>query len=165
MLLVEMENGFGVALGRERVSAGQEPAAELPVVVDLPVEDDDLRAILVEDRLAPARQIDDAEPPHPEADGARYIDALVVRPPMPDRVAHPPNRGSGGGPRGVSVYDSDDTAHANVFSKREAAPRGSGREGGRVPLFSLHPLRVWRVGNTRPAVRDASRRLLSDRSP
>src|SRR6266571_132945 len=140
MLLVEMENGLGVTLGRERVSAGQEPAAELAIIVDLTVEDDDLRAILVEDRLSPARQIDDAEPPHPEADGALHIDALVVRPPMPDRVAHPPNRGRGGGPGRVSVYDSDDTTHANVFSKRKAALRESGREGGRVPLFSLHPL-------------------------
>src|SRR5688572_17889857 len=47
LVLVEMENGLGVALGRERVSAGQELGAELAIVVDLAVEDDDLRAILV----------------------------------------------------------------------------------------------------------------------
>src|SRR3989454_7695838 len=39
-------------------------------VVDLAVEDDDLRPVFVEDRLSPARQVDDAEPTHPEADGA-----------------------------------------------------------------------------------------------
>src|SRR2546422_8655289 len=95
-----MENGLGVALGRERVSAGQEPPAELAIVVDLTVKDDDLRTILVEDRLSPPREINDAEPSHPEADGALHVDALVVRPAMPNRVAQPPHRRGGGGPRG-----------------------------------------------------------------
>src|SRR6266496_3363926 len=143
MLLVQMENGLGIALGRERVPPSQEPAAKLAIVVDLAVEDDDLRAILVEDRLSPTRQIDDAEPSHPEANGALHVDALVVRPPMPDCLAHPPNRGSGGGPGRLRVYDSDDTTHAKLFSKREAAPAWRRDEHG-SPV-------VWRGSNRRGA--------------
>src|SRR2546426_2513590 len=140
MVLVEMENGLGVALGHERVSAGQEPAAELAIVVDLTVKDDDLRAILVEDRLPPPREINDAEPSHPKADGALQVDALVVRPAMPNRGAHPPHRGGGGGPGGVCVYDSDDTTHAKLLSKRKAAPRNAAARGERLLLCSLATL-------------------------
>src|SRR6266566_4116051 len=70
----------------------------IAVVVDLAVEDDDLRLVFVEDRLSSARQIDDAEPSHPEADVAVHVGALVVRPPMTNRLAHPPNHGRRNGP-------------------------------------------------------------------
>src|SRR5213592_3658895 len=120
-----MQDDLGVALSGEHVSLRDQPTPQLAVVVDLAVEDDDLRPVFVEDRLSPARQIDDAEPSHPEADGALHIDALVVRPAMANRGAHPPHRGGGGGPGGVCVYDSDDTTHAKLLSKRKAAPRNA----------------------------------------
>src|SRR2546422_3880960 len=96
--LVEMQDRLGVALSGERMSPRDQHAPELAVVVDLAVEDDDLRPVFVEDRLSPARQVDDAEPSHPEADGPLHVQALVVRPAMTDRVAHPPNHGRRDGP-------------------------------------------------------------------
>ena len=98
VLFVEMQDDLGVALSGEHVSLRDQPTPELAVVVDLAVEDDDLRVVFVEDRLSSARQIDDAEPSHPEADVAVHVGALVVRPPMTNRLAHPPNHGRRNGP-------------------------------------------------------------------
>ena len=112
LVLVEMEDGLGVALSGELVSPCNQPTPELAIVVDLAVEDDDLRPIFVENRLSPASQIDDAEPAHPEAHGALQVDALVVWPPMRDRPAHPPNRGGRDRPGRIFVNDADDAAHS-----------------------------------------------------
>jgi len=86
-----MQNRLGIALRRECVSAPQQLAPQLAVIVDLAVEDDDLGPIFVENRLAPAGQVDDAEPPHAQSHGAVHIDALVVRPSVPDGFAHLPH--------------------------------------------------------------------------
>ena len=87
--------------------------------------------------------VDDAQPAHPEAGGAVHVDALVVRPPMTDRPAHPPNQGRRDGPGRVCVYEADDTTHAKLFSKREAAPAWRSAE-------RLSPV-VWRGSNRRGA--------------
>ena len=65
------------------------------VIVDLAVEHDQDVAVLVRDRLVPAGQVDDAEPPHAEADPALDERAPVVRAAMADRVAHPADLGLG----------------------------------------------------------------------
>ena len=48
-----------------------------------------IEPIFVVDRLLPRGQVDDAQPPHPEADARLDVDPLVVGPAMPDDVAHP----------------------------------------------------------------------------
>src|SRR5881275_3181542 len=120
---VQMQDGFRVALGGERVAARDQTAPQLRVVVDLPVEHDHRRPILVEDRLVTAREVDDAEATHAQADGTVYVDALVVGAPMPDGVAHLPNHGRGDGMSRVAMDDADDAAHE---------PRGIEQEGGRA---------------------------------
>ena len=66
-----------------------EIAAQLGEVVDLAVEDDPDRAVLVVNRLMAGRQIDDAQPPHPERHAFFHPHALVVGAAMADDVAHP----------------------------------------------------------------------------
>jgi hypothetical protein len=63
--------------------------SKLTVVVDLAVEHDPDRTIFVVDRLLSRREVDDAQAPHAETDARLHMDPLVVRPAMPDDVAHP----------------------------------------------------------------------------
>jgi hypothetical protein len=58
VLLVEMDQNLGVALGPESVSPGLEPAAQLLVVVNLTIENDLDRAVFVGDRLVAAFHVD-----------------------------------------------------------------------------------------------------------
>ena len=66
-----------------------ELGAQLEVVVDLTVEHDPDGAILVVNGLMAACQIDDAQAPHAQADARLDMNPFVVRPTMPDHVAHP----------------------------------------------------------------------------
>ena len=59
-LLVEMHEHLGVGLGAKGVAAGDEFGAQFAVVVDLAVEDDADRFVLIPDRLRAALQVDDA---------------------------------------------------------------------------------------------------------
>src|SRR6478672_13745859 len=70
------------------MAAGQEPRAELLVVVDLAVEHDVDGPILVRHRLMPAGHVDDAEAAHADGDARRDVIPVVVGPAMPNGVAH-----------------------------------------------------------------------------
>ena len=70
VLLVEVDDNLGVRSGREPMAPLDQVALQLPVIVDLPVEDDGQRAILIEDGLSAALQVDDAQAAHPQADTA-----------------------------------------------------------------------------------------------
>ena len=67
-----MDDHLGVAVRAEAVPARLELGADVGEVVDLAVEDDPDRAVLVGERLIAGREIDDAQAAMPEADpGAR----------------------------------------------------------------------------------------------
>src|SRR6058998_2446364 len=95
----------------DRVPARRETPAEVLVVVNLPVEDDHLGAVFVEHRLLAAAQIDNAETPHPEADGALYENALVVRATRLQRGAHAPHQRLGHRSVPVAIDKSSNPAH------------------------------------------------------
>ena len=61
LLLVEMDDDFGVALGDEAVPGCHQPVAELLEVVDLAVLHHPHRAIFVGNRLMAAGDVDDAQ--------------------------------------------------------------------------------------------------------
>ena len=88
MLLVEVDDDLGVAVGRQAVAGPQQLAAQLGVVVDLAVEDDDDRAVLVVDRLVAGVEVDDPQPLDAEADAARHVQAARVRPAVLLGCAH-----------------------------------------------------------------------------
>ena len=83
-----MDQDLGVALGPESMPPAFELAAQLLIVVDLAVEDDLDRAILVADGLIAAVQVDDREPPmdqpdpgsdqNPSASGPRWAIASPI---------------------------------------------------------------------------------------
>src|SRR5215468_2250900 len=87
-ILVEVRDDLGVAGRAQGMAAGRELGPQLAVVVDLPVQHHPHRAVLVPDGLAAGREVDDAEPPHPEAHASVDAEALVVGPTMGEGVAH-----------------------------------------------------------------------------
>ena len=89
LLLVEVRDHLGVALGREAVAARAQLVAQLAEVVDLAVEHDDDRAVLVGDRLIAGDEVDDSQPLDAETDAVVEKHAPRVRPAMLERGAHP----------------------------------------------------------------------------
>jgi len=88
LLLVEVHDRLGVAVRAEGVALLLQLLPQRLVVVDLPVEDQGQRPVLVVDRLLPAREVDDAQPAHAERDARLDVIALVVGPAMHHGVAH-----------------------------------------------------------------------------
>ena len=77
------------------VSLAAEPVTPLELlpqlaeVVDLAVEDEPERAVLVRHRLVGRlRQVDDRQPPVPESDRPVHVLPLGVRPPVRERPRH-----------------------------------------------------------------------------
>ena len=83
VLLVEMNDRFGVAVRVEDVAALLEVGAQLDVVEDLAVERDPDRAVLVAERLLAGAQVDDGQPAMTEPDAGLARDS----PPRPARDA------------------------------------------------------------------------------
>ena len=83
--------------------------AQLAVVVDLAVEDDRDRPVLVEDRLVAGREVDDAQALDPEAHPRVDVQSTRVRAAVLERGAHA--RRVAGSARPVTVGLSDDPAH------------------------------------------------------
>ena len=75
-------------LVRNVMAVRVELRSHLGEVVDLAVEDDPDRAVLVAERLIAGRQIDDAEPPVAEADAGADVEAVRVGAAMRDRRGH-----------------------------------------------------------------------------
>src|SRR4029079_1611361 len=89
VLLIEVHDHLGVALGRKPVSLRLEELAQLAVVVDLTVEGDDDRAVLVVDRLVAGLEVDDPKPLHAEADAVLEVNTPRIRSAVPNSGAHP----------------------------------------------------------------------------
>src|SRR5216683_1133347 len=104
--------------------ASREPAAQLLVVVDFPVEDDHLGAVFVEDRLSTAAQVDDAEASHPETGGPLHVQSLVVWPTMLERVAHATHQRLRHRALPVPVHDACDAAHVGWLQSKSGATGG-----------------------------------------
>src|SRR5208282_893519 len=86
VLLVKMQNGFGVAVRPELMAPRQEIRAQIAIVIDFTVEGNPDGLVLVGDRLVAAGQVNDAQAPIPQAQRAVQVKALVVRPTMHHRV-------------------------------------------------------------------------------
>ena len=84
-----MQQDLGVGLASENVALCLETAAQFAIVVNLAVEGDDQLAVGADHRLgAGVGEIDDREPPVPEADAAIGDDPL-----RPDHPGHAPPYG------------------------------------------------------------------------
>ena len=123
VLLVEVGKDLGVAAAAEAMAPALEVASQLVMVVELAVEDDDDRSVLVRHRLvAQRRQVDD---PEPRVDEARSSDALMrrsvraaMRQEAEDRAAASPSDGAGSPSQPASP-------HISTVPQTAARPRGT----------------------------------------
>ena len=115
-----MEDDFGVGVGAELVPLRDERRTKFLEIVNLAVEDDPERAVLVRERLMAFREVNDAQPPVPESDATRPALALeifepatcVIRPAMRKRLAHALDVRLAEAGRAIQSDDSADAAHS-----------------------------------------------------
>ena len=88
VLLVAVEEDFGVGVGPEDVAFFQEVLPQVPVVVNFAVEGQDFGAVLIQDGLAAAVQVDDGKPPEAHGDAVVHVIVGLVGAPVGDAVGH-----------------------------------------------------------------------------
>ena len=86
--LPRVDDHLGVAARVEHVPEGLQLRNQFLVVVDLPVEDHDHRAVLVVERLLTRGDVDDRQAPMAEAHAGLEVQALTVRAAVCLRVVH-----------------------------------------------------------------------------
>lgn len=109
ILLIGVENGFGVGRGAEAVAFAAQLATQLAVVVDFAIEGDDELAVFAFHRLvAGRRRIEDAQAAMSEADFAVRIDPAVIGPAIGHDRAHLLHQGAAANP-----YRARNTTHGS----------------------------------------------------
>jgi hypothetical protein len=90
VILVEMDQDFGISARRQRVAARAEEILQPRMVVDLAVEDSPHRAVLVRQRLMTPVDVDDAQPASPQCNARVRIDVRpgIVRPAPNHGIVH-----------------------------------------------------------------------------
>jgi len=83
-----MHDDLGIGMGAEAMPLPGELFHQLLEIVDLAVEGDRDRVVLVEQGLLAAGDVDDGEPAMAEADAGREMEAAAVRAAMGDAVGH-----------------------------------------------------------------------------
>src|SRR6266571_4747235 len=91
-----------------KIRACRAPSAQLPVIVDLAVVDDRDVAGFVENGLAPAGKINNAEAAHSQRHGGSDQQPVFIRTAMPKRLHHPARNGFGL----FGTLNSDDAANS-----------------------------------------------------
>ena len=123
-LLEPVEHHFRIALGREGVACGDQLPAQFPVVVDLAVEDEHERAILVVEGLVRPGEIDDGQTPETQGGPAVFEIPFRIGPAMGDGIGHGDDGGAVVVGLVVLVDKADKAAHKGSFLKARVAKRG-----------------------------------------
>ena len=125
VLLVEVDEHLGVRVRRaEHVARALELGAQLGVVVDLAVLDDDDAPVLARDRLVAALEVDDRQPPRGEPGLAVDHLAAAVGPAVHERRAHRAEDVAVDGPP-VGADDAADAAHVSRRAGTAATARAT----------------------------------------
>jgi hypothetical protein len=129
-----MNDDLGIALRVEIMAALFQVPAQFGEVVDLSVENDPDVFLFVVDGLMPAGKVDDAQSPHPQADGTLGIDAFIVRAAVHDRLTHAVNVGGVNGLAGPAHHSGYSAHWATSAPSRSARPWPP---PGRVPCTAM----------------------------
>ncbi len=113
-LLVCVDDHFGVRLRAEAVAEPLELQPEVREVVDLAVEDDPDRPVLVGERLIARSKIDDAQPPVSEADPVADVEAVGIGAAVCDDRGHRGQPIAIDRPGRVEAELACDTAHVRM---------------------------------------------------
>jgi hypothetical protein len=120
-VLVEMEDDLGVAPRPEDVAARQ-LVAEVVVVVDLAVEDEPERPVLVRHGLPAGVRIDDGKPRVTQDDAPLAAHPMAVGPAMGEGRQHRRHGIAVGGPVPLALDDARDPAHRGLLPGRLRPP-------------------------------------------
>src|ERR1700749_2625284 len=88
-LLPGVDDDFGVGMGPEGVAKPRQLRRQRLKIVDLTIEDDAHRAVLVELRLVAGHEIDDCEPAVPQAYPRHTMETFAVGSAMNEDIGHP----------------------------------------------------------------------------
>jgi hypothetical protein len=110
LLLVEMYQYFGIALGPEPVAPGRRPFPQRLIIVDLAVQDDPERLVFIGNGLAAAGQVDDGQAAEAEAQTRLDVDRHIVGASMGDCRRHGFHVG---GSYATPGQDSNEAAHGS----------------------------------------------------
>ena len=113
-LFVRVNDRLRVSRRIEPVSCLLELVPKFTEVVNLAVEHNPNRTVLVVDRLVPGRQVDDAQPAHAEGHALVHQQPFVVGPAVANHLAHPMREISGflRGERGSCRWRLDESGNA-----------------------------------------------------
>ena len=123
-LLEPVEHHFRIALGREGVARSDQLPAQFPVVVDLAVEDEHERTILVVEGLVRPGEIDDGQAPEAQGGSAVVEIPFRIGPAVGDGVGHRDDGGAVVVSLVVLVDKADKAAHKGSFLRARVAKRG-----------------------------------------
>src|ERR1700726_2420887 len=84
-----MDDRFCIALGAIAVATSDQFFSQCEVIVDFAIENDPYGSVFIANRLMTAGDINDAEPPHTDADLTLSKDAIIIRTAVSHDVAHP----------------------------------------------------------------------------
>src|SRR5258706_12357486 len=96
------------------MTGGAQRGDQLAIVVDLAVVGDDDAAVLVEQRLLAAREIDDRQPAMAEPDSGRAVETGTVGTAMVERVVHPLEERTIDRSPAARIEDADQPAHLTL---------------------------------------------------
>src|SRR6187402_2428381 len=139
-----MNDHLGVAVRLEAVSLRLQCGAQGTVVIDLSIEDHADAAVLVEDRLLPAMEVDDGQAPHRQAHGAVEVMSGAVRTATLDAVIHAKQRALGEA-RAGRKKSTDSTHKGAIPGSASLPPCAAPAKPARERRFADH------TGNGGPA--------------
>ncbi|KFB73971.1 MAG: hypothetical protein AW09_000756 [Candidatus Accumulibacter phosphatis] len=115
-----MHDDLGIATGVENMSECQQFGDQFLVVVDLPVEHHANALVFVVERLLTSRQVDDREPPVPQAKAWFDMQSTLIRATMVLRLVHPHEHGAIDVTPAPSIENSGYAAHGlSMYSRSQ----------------------------------------------
>ena len=152
ILLVGVENGFGVAAAVITMPGALQFGPQIGMIEDFAVVGDPQRAVLVGHRLGAGRQVNDAQAAVAESHAIVFVEAVTVRAAVADDVGHAANRRRAFS-AAIRHHRPRDAAHVSKADRSRPA---------RIPVRRLAPAGAA-ILPAPPVAGAAGRRLYSAR--
>jgi hypothetical protein len=91
-VFIQVGDALSIRISGKGMPALQQFVAEFPVIVDLAIEDDGNRTVLVVDRLPPAVDVNDRQTSHAKPDLVVKEKPVIVWPSPANKRTHPPDQ-------------------------------------------------------------------------
>src|ERR1700678_1303049 len=110
-LFVKVNNHFRIGVRGKAVAAALQLRAQFGEVIDLSVVNNPNTLVFIEYRLMPPRDVNNAQPPHPQSGPVLDEHTFVVRPAVNNGLTHPMDRLRVDPVPGLRADDSRYSAH------------------------------------------------------